>query len=127
LTFCINQNDLEERAQQVQHMPTIYSGAEEVIAFLGGSAHNSHNVPRFMADIINGVEKWSAERRLDSTNPVFHPNAHPKQFKIPDNEYTAYGIAPPRDISWASIKVFLRPGHGSLESGLSKKLFWHAN
>ena len=110
----------------MQHMPTIYSGAEEVIAFLGGSAHNSHNVPRFMADIINGVEKWSAERRLDSTNPVFHPNAHPKQFKIPDNEYTAYGIAPPETYPGPASKSSL-PGHGSLESGLSKKLFWHAN
>ncbi|KAF4625217.1 hypothetical protein G7Y89_g12954 [Cudoniella acicularis] len=34
-TICVNQDDLEERSQQIQHMRTIYSGAVEVFAWLG--------------------------------------------------------------------------------------------
>ncbi|KAF2136928.1 uncharacterized protein K452DRAFT_279237, partial [Aplosporella prunicola CBS 121167] len=33
--LCINQGDLEERAQQVEHMYTIFKNAKKVVAWLG--------------------------------------------------------------------------------------------
>lgn len=69
--LCINQDDLEERAQQVKLMAEIYSSAERVLAWVGPSSHNSNvalNMFHRIADSIDvDVDSPSLEiRRKES-------------------------------------------------------------
>ncbi|KAK1778457.1 heterokaryon incompatibility protein-domain-containing protein [Copromyces sp. CBS 386.78] len=47
--LCINQNDNTEKSQQVQKMGSIFSGAEQVIAWIGPAANDSD----YAIDILN--------------------------------------------------------------------------
>jgi hypothetical protein len=49
--LCINQTDLEERANQVTIMRHIYHKAEKVIVWLGPAADNSHLAVDFLAKL----------------------------------------------------------------------------
>ncbi|KAK3949298.1 heterokaryon incompatibility protein-domain-containing protein [Pseudoneurospora amorphoporcata] len=62
--LCINQNDNTEKSQQVQKMGAIYSGAEQVIAWLGPASNDSD----YAIDILNtpGAERWVMAEELDN-------------------------------------------------------------
>ncbi|KEZ43630.1 hypothetical protein SAPIO_CDS4227 [Scedosporium apiospermum] len=50
--LCINQDDLDERASQVQLMDSMYGDAEEVVVWLGDSSNDSKIA-------ISTIKKWS--------------------------------------------------------------------
>lgn len=60
--ICINQNDVEERNQQIQLMPDIYSMADRVVAFLGEASDDSD----LGMDLV-----------LDDWNSIFRNNRTP--------------------------------------------------
>jgi Heterokaryon incompatibility protein (HET) len=64
--ICINQDNLEERAHQVQRMKTIYSSADQVLAFLGYEADGSQHVPSLCARIYQSVEELRKTRPISS-------------------------------------------------------------
>ena len=49
-TICINQKDVEERGAQVAIMRSIYSGAFQVVVYLGESEDGSNSVMRYVQD-----------------------------------------------------------------------------
>jgi hypothetical protein len=53
--ICINQDDVEERNQQIQLMPDIYSGADRVVAFLGNESEDSNLGMDFILDDSDSI------------------------------------------------------------------------
>jgi hypothetical protein len=53
--ICINQEDVEERNQQIQLMPDIYTGADRVVAFLGEATDDSNLGMEFILDDSKSV------------------------------------------------------------------------
>jgi hypothetical protein len=65
--ICINQQDLDERSQQVQIMPNIYSGAQHVIAYLGGEADGSQKRSQTLSsDLVCLLVSWQVRWRCCS-------------------------------------------------------------
>lgn len=54
--ICINQDDVEERGTQVAMMRSIYSGASQVVVYLGESDNDSDSVMRYVEDQYEPVE-----------------------------------------------------------------------
>lgn len=54
--LCINQEDLEESALQVQRMTSIYRSAHRVIAWIGSQAQYGIELARFMDDMKHILE-----------------------------------------------------------------------
>lgn len=48
---CINQRDLTEKTEQVQHMGTIFASASQVIAWLGHASSNYTSLFRFLGEV----------------------------------------------------------------------------
>ena len=63
--ICINQDDDEEKAYQIELMPNIYSGARRVVAWLGESADSSD-------DVLNWVlhNEWEEQPPENLLKPI---------------------------------------------------------
>jgi hypothetical protein len=87
-SICINQEDIDERSQQVQHMKEIYSKAKLVHVYLGEEADGSNDIPKLYGTIIDvygklceknvssqigGVMEFPPLRELES---IGLPNVH---------------------------------------------------
>ncbi|CAG1961471.1 unnamed protein product [Fusarium graminearum] len=57
-SICINQSDVEEKAQQIQHMQRIYSQASRVICWLGKESGDSNIAMEF----VKHLDKMSREK-----------------------------------------------------------------
>ncbi|KAG5662655.1 hypothetical protein KAF25_005073 [Fusarium avenaceum] len=57
-SICINQSDLEERAQQIQHMQYVYGNADRVIIWLGEESNDSNLAMEF----VRHLDKISREK-----------------------------------------------------------------
>lgn len=55
--ICIDQDDLEERAAQVQHMQSIFSSAKSVFAWLGPAYQNSHKAMQYLEESNDKMTK----------------------------------------------------------------------
>ena len=53
---CINQDDLKEKEQQVQHTFKTFSKAKSVIAYVGEGVDGSEHVPEILARIISAQD-----------------------------------------------------------------------
>ncbi|KAF2675777.1 HET-domain-containing protein [Lentithecium fluviatile CBS 122367] len=62
--LCINQRDLDERANQVQRMPEIYRAAWTVVVWLGDSTPRSTLALQFVRDLVT-FKDASCERELE--------------------------------------------------------------
>ncbi|MCJ1279346.1 hypothetical protein MMC21_007170 [Puttea exsequens] len=99
--ICINQEDPEEKAQQIQEMGTIFSKASQVIVFLGSEAEGSQNVPGFCEKIQKCIEK-----REKTMQKVFGGFSN----KIWPEEFEGLGLPPQGDPAWAVLmKLVSRP------------------
>ncbi|KAH6644754.1 heterokaryon incompatibility protein-domain-containing protein [Boeremia exigua] len=54
--ICINQDDFDEREAQVAMMRSIYSGATQVVVYLGDSSDDSDSIMRYIEDQYEPVE-----------------------------------------------------------------------
>ncbi|KAK3701478.1 hypothetical protein LTR37_015452 [Vermiconidia calcicola] len=89
--ICINQADLDERNQQVQHMYTIYSRASRVIAWLGDSEDGSDELPSLFINLKESYQGKNASGKLFWT----------------EEDCVARGLPPPRDVAWTRLSKFL--------------------
>ena len=62
---CINQEDLKEKEQQVQHMFKIFSKAKSVIAYVGEEVDGSEHVPEILARMQNSSTDTKPNARID--------------------------------------------------------------
>jgi hypothetical protein len=62
--ICINQNDPEEKSQQVPLMAQIYSGAEEVLVWLGLAADKSNELMDAWHQAGKAAEEWGLDEYL---------------------------------------------------------------
>ncbi|KAI9786881.1 MAG: hypothetical protein M1839_005112 [Geoglossum umbratile] len=96
--ICINQEDPEERAQQVQQMRIIFSGAEHVIAYLGEEMDGSQHIPDICRTILHGVIIWR------QTNPL--SDAPSENFMFPEH-FEGVGLPSDSDRAWDIFMEFL--------------------
>jgi hypothetical protein len=100
--ICINQQDLDERSQQVQIMPKIYSGAQYVMAYLGAEADGSQNVPKLCLQIMGAClfrGKHGSEAAAMLETPL-EP--------IGMDEFRAAGLPAVDDPAWEQLQAFCR-------------------
>lgn len=100
--ICINQQDLDERGQQVQIMPEIYSGAQHVIAYLGGEADGSQNVPRLCLQIL-GACLFRGKSGSNAATMVGAPLE-----PIAMDEFKTVGLPDVGDPAWEQLQAFCR-------------------
>jgi len=85
--ICIDQENLEERAQQVQLMRKIYSTAAQVLAYLGPEGGGSQDVPSICRRIFEGVEKFQQANPINrelEDNILFPDTVALKPFELLD-------------------------------------------
>ncbi|KAL2754100.1 hypothetical protein ACRALDRAFT_1093265 [Sodiomyces alcalophilus JCM 7366] len=75
-SICINQADLEERAQQLQHMQLIYCQAEQVIAWLGEASSDSDLAINFIKFLDQTARRKPSVAELRSMLQADHYRAH---------------------------------------------------
>ncbi|KAK3313175.1 heterokaryon incompatibility protein-domain-containing protein [Apodospora peruviana] len=67
--LCINQDDLDERAEQVPRMFEIYTLAAGVVAWLGEPEADGDPAMEMIQDFASCVDKASKDGRLEDLNP----------------------------------------------------------
>lgn len=75
-SICIDQTNLEERAQQVQHMELIYRKAEQVIVWLGEASSDSDLAINFIRFLDQTVRRKPSVTQLRSMLQQDHYRAH---------------------------------------------------
>ena len=89
---CINQDDLKEKEQQIQHMFKIFSKAKSVVAYLGEESDGSEHVPEILARVQNSSANAEPNARIDTWA---------------ENDLAALGLPPYSDQSWTALQKFV--------------------
>jgi hypothetical protein len=73
--LCISQDDLEEKSRQILLMGSIFSGAEQVVAWIGEATESSDMAMRHAQDFYTAVDNeggWASEKTKSTITELFH-------------------------------------------------------
>ncbi|UZP35222.1 hypothetical protein NXS19_003038 [Fusarium pseudograminearum] len=113
-SICINQSDVEEKAQQIQHMQHIYSQASRVICWLGEESSDSNIAMEF----VKHLDKMSREKyHIDKLRAILEADEYRAKWAALGN-LLSRRVAMCRSISTADKcpSVGIKETHGFIKA-----------